>query len=219
MNKQITKEEAVEAIGDRSTIMIGGFMCAGSPHTLIEALVVRDIKELTLIVNDTGYIDQGIGKLIAGDQVSKVMASHIGTNKQTGNKMTEGVIQVQLIPQGTLAEQIRSAGVGLGGFLTPTGLGTVVQEGKQVLRIDGKDYLLEKPLKADVALIKAYRADAFGNLTYRLSARNFNPLMAMAADYVIAEVDEILEEGCLPPDEIITPGIFIDKIVIKERAN
>ena len=171
---------------------------------------------MILISNDTGFADRGVGKLVAFNKVKKVIASHIGTNRETGNKMNAGEIEVELIPQGTLAEQIRSAGAGLGGFLTPTGAGTVVEENKQTMEFDGKRYILERPIRADVALLKAHKADTSGNLVYRRAARNFNPLMAMAADLVIVEADEIVEAGQLDPDEVMTPCIFVDLIVKKE---
>lgn len=214
MDKVITIQQAVASVRDGMTLMIGGFMTAGTPETLMDALVATGAKELTVICNDTGFPGKGIGKLIVNKRIKKLLASHIGTNPDTGRQMTSGETEVTLIPQGTLAERIRCGGAGLGGFLTPTGVGTVVAEGKQVITIGGREYLLELPLRADVALLKAYKADKMGNLVYRRSSRNFNPLMAMAADLVIAEVEQVLEAGELDPDEVMTPGIFVHHVVL-----
>ncbi|SHH38352.1 butyryl-CoA:acetoacetate CoA-transferase alpha subunit [Caloranaerobacter azorensis DSM 13643] len=212
-NKLISVEQAVDYIKDGMTVMIGGFLGVGSPNKIIDALVKKGVKDLTLIANDTAFPEVAIGKLIVNKQIKKVIASHIGTNKETGRQMTEGETEVELIPQGTLAERIRAAGAGLGGILTPTGIGTVVEEGKRKIEIDGKEYLLELPLKADIALIKGAKVDKNGNVYYRNSARNFNPIMAMAADLVIVEAEEIVEIGEIDPNEVITPGIFVDYIV------
>lgn len=209
--------EVLKHISDGSTIMVGGFLGVGTPETLINALVAKGIKDLTLIANDTAFPDRGVGKLIVNKQVKKVIASHIGTNPETGRQMTSGETEVVLVPQGTLAEQIRAAGAGLGGFLTSTGIGTVVEEGKQKITVNGQEYLLELPLKADVALIKAHLGDRKGNLVYRKSARNFNPLMAMAADIVIAEVSRIVDVGEIDPELVMTPGVFIDYVVEEGR--
>lgn len=213
MKKIKTIDEAMSYIKDGMSVMVGGFLGTGNPETLIDALIERKIKDLTLICNDTAFPEIGIGKLIVNKLVKKVITSHIGTNPETGRQMNEGEIEVVLTPQGTLAEQIRSAGAGLGGFLTPTGLGTVVEEGKEKIEIDGKTYLLELPLKADVALLKGAKVDKKGNIYYDKSARNFNPLMAMAADLVIVEADEIVEVGDIDPNDVMTPGIFVDVIV------
>jgi len=209
----LTPTQAAQKVKDGMAVMVGGFMAVGSPNRVIDALVEEKVKELTLIVNDTGFPDQGVGKMVAADQLQKVIVSHIGTNKITGEKMNNKEIEVELVPQGTLAEQIRAGGSGLGGVLTPTGVGTVVQEGKRVINVDGQDFLLATPLRADVALLKAHKADRAGNLVFRRAARNFNPLMATAAELVIVEVDEILETGSLDPDEVVTPGIFVDYLV------
>lgn len=213
MKKLISLDEAVSYIEDGMTVMIGGFLACGTPERLIDKLVEKGVKDLTLIANDTSFVDRGIGKLIVSKQFKKVIVSHIGTNKETGRQMTEGETEVILVPQGTLAEQVRAAGVGLGGVLTPTGLGTIVQEGKEVITIDGKDYLLEKPLKADVALIYGSIVDKNGNIEYKGTTRNFNPLMAMAADRVIVEAEEIVEVGAIDPTNVVTPGIFVHHIV------
>ena len=212
-NKQITVKKAGEFFRDGMTIMVGGFMGVGTPPRLMTELLESGVKELTIIANDTAFVDTGLGPLIVNDRVKKVIASHIGTNPETGRRMIAGEMEVQLIPQGTLAEQIRCGGAGLGGFLTPTGVGTVVEEGKQKITLDGRDYLLELPLRADLALIQAQKADPLGNLTYDLSARNFNPLMALAADITIAEPDEIVAVGDIDPDCVATPGAIIDWLI------
>ncbi len=213
MEKIIDMEQAISYVEDGMTIMIGGFLGNGSPDQLIEGLLEKGVKDLTLICNDTGFPDRGIGKLVVNKQVKKVMTSHIGTNPESGKQMHSGEMDVRLIPQGTLVEQIRSAGAGLGGFLTPTGIGTVVAEGKEVVEIDGKDYLLELPLKADLALIRGSKVDTKGNIWYRNSTRNFNPIMAMAADRVIVEAEEVVEIGEIDPNNVATPHIFVDHIV------
>lgn len=213
MNKVTIRQEIINYFSDGQTLMIGGFLAVGTPESLVDAIVERKVKDLAIICNDTGFIDKGTGKLVVNKQIKKLIASHIGTNPETGRQMNAGEIEVELVPQGTLAERIRCAGAGLGGVLTPTGVGTIVEEGKEKININGKAYLLETPLFADIALIKAAKADTFGNLLYSGSARNFNPLMAMAAKLVIAEVEEIVEVGSLDPNEVMTPGIFIDKII------
>ncbi|MDF2473292.1 MAG: acetate CoA-transferase subunit alpha [Anaerocolumna sp.] len=214
MNKLITVEEAADMIHDGMSIMFGGFLGVRNPFKLVDAIIDKGVKDITLIANDTSFSEVGIGKLIVNKQVKKVIASHIGTNKETGNQMNAGEMEVELVPQGTLAERIRAAGAGLGGVLTPTGLGTVVAEGKDVVEVDGKQFLLEKPLKADVALIVGAKVDTKGNIRYKKSTRNFNPIMATAANLVIVEADEIVEAGELDPDDIMTPGIFVDYIVL-----
>ena len=213
MKPVITPQEAVKVIAPEMTIMIGGFMGCGSPHKIIDALIESGTDKLTLISNDTAFTDFGVGRLVVSRQLRKVITSHVGTNKETGKQMSAGELDVALIPQGTLAEQIRSAGVGLGGILTPTGVGTIIEQEKEILEINGKKYLLELPLNADIAILKAHKADTSGNLIYRGSAVNFNPLMAMAAKTVIVEAEEIVEKGSLDPQHVITPGIFIDYIV------
>lgn len=213
MNKLISIEEAASMIKDGMTIMVGGFLGCKNPFRLVDAIIEKGVKNITLIANDTAFPEVGIGKLIVNKQVKKLIASHIGTNKETGNQMNSGELEVELVPQGTLAERIRAAGAGLGGILTPTGIGTVVAEGKQVVEVDGREYLLEKPLKADVALIVGAKVDKKGNIKYAKATRNFNPLMATAADLVIVEADEIVEVGEIDPDDVMTPGIFIDYIV------
>ncbi|MCT4564885.1 MAG: acetate CoA-transferase subunit alpha [Maledivibacter sp.] len=213
MNKLKTIEEAVSLIKDGMTVMIGGFLGVGSPHGIIDKMIENGIKDLTLIANDTSYTDCGAGRLIVNKMASKVITSHIGTNPETGKQMNAGEIEVDLVPQGTLAERIRSAGAGLGGFLTPTGIGTMVEEGKEKFEIDGKEYILELPLKADIALIMGAKVDKKGNIYYDKSAKNFNPLMATAGDIVIVEAEEIVEIGEIDPNNVMTPGIFVDVIV------
>lgn len=213
MSKLISVQEAVDKIEDGATLMIGGFLAVGSPNRIIDALVEKNVKDLTIIANDTSFVDKGIGKLIANKQVKKVLASHIGTNKETGRQMIEEETEVVLVPQGTLVEQMRAKGYGLGGILTPTGLGTAVQEGKEVLNVNGQDYLLEEPLSADFALIYANKADKKGNLRYHGSTQNYNNVMATAGDYVIVEVDELVEIGEIDQDSVHVPHIFIDAIV------
>lgn len=213
MSKLIDLEMAINMIKPNSTIMIGGFMANGSPIRIIDALVESGVNGLTLISNDTGFVDKGCGKMVVSKQFKKIIASHIGTNKETGRQMTEGEIEVELVPQGTLVERIRCGGYGLGGVLTKTGLGTLVAENKEHITVDEEVYLLEKPLVADVAVIYASKADKFGNLIYKGSENNFNNVMAAAAKVTIVEVGEILEVGELDPNQIITPGIFVDYIV------
>lgn len=213
MSKVATRQDALEKFANGQTVMIGGFLAVGTPESLVDGLIEKKVNDLTVIANDTGFVDKGVGKLVVNRQTKKVIVSHIGTNPETGRQMNAGELEVQLVPQGTLAEQIRSAGAGLGGILTPTGIGTIVEQGKETLTIAGKKYILELPLRADLALIKAAKADTSGNLVYRRSSRNFNPLMAMAAKYVIVEAEEIVEVGALDPDEIMTPGIFVHMII------
>ena len=213
MVKIISAVEAAEMVKENMAVMVGGFLGCGTPQSLVDEVLAGGTKDLTLICNDTAFPDAGVGKLIVNKQFKKIIVSHIGTNPETGRQMNAGELDVDLVPQGTLAERIRSAGFGLGGILTPTGVGTPVEAGKQKLTIEGKDYLLELPLKADVALIKAYKADKAGNLVYRCAARNFNPLMATAATVVIVEAQQIVETGEIDPDEVMTPGIFVNYLV------
>ena len=213
MGKRITAAEAAGMIKEGYSVMIGGFIGCGAPETIITGIIEAGTSSLHLIGNDTGFPDKGIGRLVVSKQAKKVTASHLGTKTETIRQMVEGELEVELIPQGTLAEKIRAAGAGLGGILTPTGIGTEVEDAKLKIEVNGKQYLLEEPVRADVAIIKAYKADERGNLVYHLTARNFNPLMAMAADLVIAEVEEILPLGELGPDEVITPHIFVDYLV------
>ncbi len=213
INKIISIEEAADKVKNGMTIMVGGFLANGTPEAIIDELVRKNVRNLTLICNDTGFPDKGVGKMVVNKQFKKIIASHVGTNPETANQMNSGETEVVLTPQGTLAEQIRCGGTGLGGFLTPTGIGTEVEEGKEKKIINGKEYLLELPLRADVALLKAKRVDKKGNMIFAKSARNFNPLMAMAADIVIVQADEIAEIGEIDPEQVMSSGIFVDYIV------
>ena len=212
-DKLITVEEAVNMVHDGMTIMVGGFLGCKNPYVIVDALVEKGVKDLTLIANDTSFPEIGIGKLIVNKQVKKLIASHVGTNKETGRQMNSGEMNFELVPQGTLAERIRAAGAGLGGVLTPTGIGTIVAEGKDIITIDGKEYLLEKPLRADIALIVGAKVDKKGNVRYAKATRNFNTMMATAADVVVVEADQVVEVGEIDPDDVMTPGIFVDYIV------
>lgn len=211
--KIITIQEAVDMVEDGSTVMIGGFLDVGSPNRIIDALVEKNVKDLTIIANDTSFEDRGIGRLIVNNQVKKVYASHIGTNRETGRQMMANEMDVVLVPQGTLAEQMRAKGYGLGGVLTPTGIDTAVEEGKEVITVDNEKYLLEKPIGADIALIYANQADKQGNLRFHGSTQNYNNVMATAADHVIVETDELLEVGEIEQDSVHVPHVFVDQIV------
>ena len=211
--KVITVADASRHFRDGMSILFVGFMGVGTPPLLIEALLASNVRDLTLIGNDTAFPDVGVGLLISERRVKKVIASHIGLNPETGRQMIVGELEVELAPQGTLIERIRAGGAGLGGVLTATGLGTVVEEGKRRIGIDGKDYLLELPIRADLALLHASRSDRAGNLQYRLSTRNFNPVVALAADIVLAQADEIVETGSLDPDSIMTPAALVHGVV------
>lgn len=213
MNKIISLDQAVNLIKEGDTVMVGGFMANGTPERIVDALVAKGIKNLTLICNDAGLPNKGVGKMVMTKQFSKIIASHIGLNREVGRQMNEGETIVELIPQGTLVEQIRAGGFGLGGFLTPTGIGTLVAEGKELITVDGKEYLLEKPIKADVALIFANKVDEGGNLQYIGSENNFNQVMAANATTTIVEAREIVKSGDLDPNFVRTPGIFVDYIV------
>lgn len=213
MKTAIRADAAAAMIPDGATLLIGGFMAVGTPNRLIDALVRRGARELTVIANDTAMPGKGIGKLVTAGAIRRLIASHIGLNPETQGKMIAGEIEVELVPQGTLVERIRAGGVGLGGVLTATGLGTPVEDGKRVIEVEGKRYLLETPLRADFALIAARQADYLGNLQYSLTAHNFNPIMALAADTVIAEPDLIVPIGVIPPDFVKTPGILVDHLL------
>jgi acetate CoA/acetoacetate CoA-transferase alpha subunit len=214
--KTRTASEAAGLIPDGATLMIGGFMGVGSPERLIDELVRQGRRDLTVIANDTALPGRGIGKLVSAGALRKVVASHIGLNPETQQQMIAGRLQVDLVPQGTLIERIRAGGYGLGGVLTPTGVGTIVEEGKRRIEVDGKPYLLETPLKADFALVQAFAADYLGNLVYALTARNFNPVIAMAGATVIADVEQIVPVGVIPPDEVMTPAVLVDYLVGRE---
>ncbi len=213
MNKLITLEEAVAKVQSGMTVMIGGFLAVGTAENIVDGIVASGVKDLTIICNDTAFADKGLGKLIANKQVAKVITSHIGTNPATIEQMNNKELEVEFSPQGTLAERVRAGGAGLGGVLTPTGLGTMVAEGKDIITVDGKEFLLEKPLKADVAIIGASVSDEEGNLIYKGTTQNFNPLMAMAAETVVVEAQEMVKVGEISPEMVKTPSIFIDYIV------
>ncbi len=213
MKKTTSAAEAISSIPEGATMMIGGFMGVGTPEHLIDELVRQNKGNLTLITNDTARPGVGVGKLIEARLVKHVIASHIGTNPETQRQMIAKELSVELVPQGTLVEQIRCGGFGLGGVLTPTAVGTLAAEGKRSLEINGEQYLLELPLKADIALIKARQCDYYGNLQYRLTAQNFNPIMAMAGATVYVEADELVPAGCIAPDDVHTPGILVDYII------
>ena len=220
-NKVTTAQEAIRNINDGATIMVGGFMACGTPEILIDALVEKNVRNLTIICNDAGVPGRGVGKLLSNGQIKTLIASHVGLNPEVAQRMNTDVeedkLECILIPQGTLAEKIRSGGAGLGGFLTPTGVGTIVAEGKQVINIKGRDYLLEEPLRADFALIRGSVTDQFGNTIYHGTTQTFNPMMAMAADTVIVGAVEVVETGTMDPDNVRTSGIFVDAVVGGEK--
>ena len=212
--KRISYADLRPRFKDGMSILFGGFMGIGTPDGIVRDLLDSGVKHLIIIGNDTAMFDTGIGILVSNRRVRKVIASHIGTNAETGRQMIAGELEVELVPQGTLAERIRCGGAGLGGVLTPTGVGTIVEEGKTKLSFDGIEYLVERPIHADMAILKAFRADEKGNLTYQRAARNFNPLMALAADFVVAEVDEIVKPGEIDPDLVMTPGILVNALIL-----
>lgn len=213
MSKYISLEDTLSKIKDGMTIMVGGFLANGTPNTIIDALAKTDVKDLTVICNDTAFPDKGIGQLLNNRQVKKLIVSYIGATPLASEQMNAGQVEVEFNPQGTLAERIRCGGFGLGGFLTPTGVGTVVAEGKQLMEVDGRKYLLEKPLRADIALIGASTGDELGNLRYEGTSRNFNTVMATAADTVIAEIDKMVPVGSMAPEDVHTAAIMIDHIL------
>lgn len=215
MDKLISLQDAVNKVKDGMTIMVGGFLTNGGPNAIMDALASSGVKDLTLICNDAAYPDRGLGQLIANRKVKKVITSYIGSNPVAIDQMNAGELVVEFSPQGTLAERIRAYGAGLGGVLTPTGLGTVVQEGKTTITSEGREYILETPLKADVAFIGASLADKAGNLYYRGTTRNFNPLMAMSAEIIVAEAEEIVAPGSIDPENVHTPAILVDYIFTK----
>lgn len=220
-NKIMTAQEAIADIKDGAVIMVGGFMACGTPEILIDALVEKNVKDLTIICNDAGVPGRGVGKLLTNGQIKTLIASHVGLNPEVAQRMNTDVeedkLECILIPQGTLAERIRAGGAGLGGFLTPTGVGTIVAEGKQVINVEGRDYLLEMPLKADFALIRGSVTDKFGNTIYNGTTQTFNPMMATAAETVIVGACEVVEVGELDSNNVRTSGIFVDRIVEGEK--
>jgi acetate CoA/acetoacetate CoA-transferase alpha subunit len=214
--KPVSVEEAVKIIPDGATLMVGGFMGVGTPERLIDELVRQGKRDLTVIANDTAVPGRGIGKLVDGGLVARTITSHIGLNPETQRQMMTGKMAVDLVPQGTLIERIRAGGFGLGGVLTPTGVGTVVEEGKQKIEVNGKTYLLETALRAQFALIGAFLADYLGNLSYALTARNFNPVIAMAADTTIVTAEHIVPVGLIAPDHVVTPAPLVRYLVTNE---
>jgi acetate CoA/acetoacetate CoA-transferase alpha subunit len=209
----VALDQSVALIRDGASLMIGGFMAVGTPERVIDEIVRQDKRNLTVIANDTAVPGRGIGKLIVSKLVRKAIVSHIGLNPETQRQMMSGELEVELVPQGTLVERIRAGGHGLGGILTQTGMGTSVEDGKQQIEVDGKSYLLETALRADFALVQAFLADYLGNLSYALTARNFNPVMAMAADIVIASADNVVPVGVISPDHVVTPAPVVDYLV------
>lgn len=219
LSKVAALEAALEYINDGTVLMFGGFGGIGNPPSLIEGMLQKGVKELYLIGNDTGFPHVGIGRLVTAGRVKKIITSHIGSNPVAGELMHKGELEVEFSPQGTLAERIRAGGMGLGGILTDIGIGTMVEERKQKVTLDGKEYLLETALTAEVAIVHAAKADTFGNLTYIRSGRNFNPLVAMAATFTIAEADEIVPLGSLDPEAIVTPGVYVDMVIPSQGVN
>lgn len=215
----ISASDAAKLIKPGCRLLIGGFLAVGAPENLIDAIVDEGVKDLHMVVIASDYENRGIGKLVVNRLVKSAQVSHLGTNKEIQNQMNSGDIKIELVPQGTLMERVRAYGFGLGGVLTPTGLGTVVQENKQVISVDGKDFLLEPAIGGDVAIIRAHKADKMGNLIYRKTARNSNPIMASAAPITIAEVDEIVEIGDIDPEDVITPGVFVSHLVLHKEAS
>lgn len=211
--RTISVEDAVAMVPDGASLMIGGFMGVGTPERLVDELVRQGKSKLAVIANDTAMPGRGIGKLVSAGLVARTVASHIGLNPETQQQMIAGTMAVDLVPQGTLIERIRAGGFGLGGILTPTGVGTMVEEGKQRMDVAGKSYLLETALRADFALVHAFLADYMGNLSYALTARNFNPVIAMAADIVIVTAEHIVPVGLIAPDHVVTPAAIVDYLV------
>lgn len=217
MNKVSNLDAALDKIQDGATILMGGFGVCGIPENLIRGLVQRGTKNLTIVSNNAGVEEAGIGLLINNGQVRKMISSYIGENKALEAKVISKEIEVELTPQGTLAERVRAGGAGIPAFFTPTGVGTPIAEGKESREFGGRMYLMERAIRGNVAFVKAYKADHHGNLVYRMTARNFNPVMATAADFVIAEVEEIVEPGQLDPESIVTPSVFVDMVIKGER--
>ncbi|RKF20245.1 3-oxoacid CoA-transferase subunit A [Alginatibacterium sediminis] len=215
----LDKQQVADLFIDQHSVMVGGFMANGAPELLIDILLDSKLRDLHLISTDTAMPDKGSGRLITAKRIKRLTASHIGLNPNTGKQMFAEELDVELVPQGSLAERIRCGGAGLGGVLTPTGLGTLAAENKRVIEVEGQQFLLELPLRADIALIKASKADERGNLFYAKTTRNFNPLMATAATLVIAQVDEIVAKGQLEAESIATPGIFVDYLYCPAHQN
>lgn len=214
MKKVISAKEAISMIKDGSSIMIGGFLSCGAPDVLIDELVNQNVRNLIVVANDTSIPSLDKGKLIVNKQIKKIITSHIGANPETGKQMHSGELEVELVPMGTLIEKIRAKGTGLGGFLTPTGVGTIIEENKETMEIDGKKFIFEKPIGADFALIYGTKVDKFGNVAYYGTTRNFNTVMATAAQTVFVQADELVD--CLDPNEVVIPGLFVDYIIVRE---
>jgi 3-oxoacid CoA-transferase subunit A len=212
-----TAAEAVALVPDGATIMVGGFGVCGIPENLVAALHARGTRNLTIVSNNAGLDGFGVGKLLAARQVRKMISTYVGENKEFERQYLAGELEVDLIPQGTLSERMRAAGAGIGGFFTPTGYGTLIAEGKETRLIDGRNYVFESPLRADFAFVRAWRGDRLGNLVYRKTARNFNPVMATAGRVTIAEVEQLVQPGEIDPDHVITPGIFVRHVVKGEK--
>ncbi len=217
MKKIVSAKEAISQIKDGATIMVGGFLSCGTPDKLIDELVTQNIQKLTMISNDTSIPTADKGKLIVNKQVKKVITTHIGTNPETGRQMHAGELDVELVPMGTLVERIRAKGTGMGGILTPTGVGTILEEHKETINVDGKKFIFERPIGADFALIYGSKVDKFGNVTFHGTTRNMNTIMATAADTVIIQADELVD--AINPDDVVIPGLFIDYIVVNEEAD
>ena len=219
MTKIISIHEAAGLVKEGMTVMCGGYLGLGAPNRLLQAVIRRGTKNLTVICNDSGVIGSPLEKLLTNGQIGKLIASHIGSTPEVGRRMTTGELLVELIPQGTLAERIRAGGAGLGGFLTETGFGTTAAEGKEIITVNGKPYLLETPLHADIALLNGHKVDRSGNIWYRGTTRNFNVVMATAADLVIAEADNLVEIGAIEPENVVTQGILVDYITSGETEH
>ena len=218
MNKLVeSADAAVEDVKDGATLMVGGFGLCGNPENLILALHRKGVKDLTLISNNCGTTELGLGVLLQARQIRKIVASYVGENKEFERQYLSGELEVELVPQGTLAERIRAGGAGIGGFYTATGVGTLVAEGKETRTLSGREYLLELPLHADFALVRAWKGDTWGNLVYRKTTRNFQPMMAAAAKVTIAEVEHLVQPGDLEPDQVHTPSIYVKRLVKGER--
>ncbi len=211
-----TEALARAGLTDGAIVLAGGFGLCGIPENLIAAIEASGVKNLTVVSNNAGVDDFGLGRLLRTRQIRKMVSSYVGENATFERQYLDGELEVEFVPQGTLAERIRAGGAGLGGFYTPTGYGTIVAEGKETREIDGRMYVLEKPIQGALAIVKAWRADATGNLVYRMSARNFNPMMATAAAHVIAEVEEVVPVGSIDPDHVHTPGVYVDSVFVAQ---
>jgi len=217
-SKVVSVQQAMEHLHDGLTVLIPGFVNVGVPETLIKGMIEKDVKDINVISNNTSVKGRGIGLLVHDHRIKHITCSHIGSNVETMEQYVNGEIDVTFVPQGTLCERVRAGGAGIGGILTPTGLGTPIAEGKDIITVDGKEFLLEKPLRGDVAVIHAWKADTIGNVVYHRTARNFNQIWATAADWVIVEAETIVEVGELDPDQIMTPAALVDQVVQAEKT-